>query len=198
MLDIRFIREHPALVQEGARKKRINIDIDALLEVDERRRQLIGQVENLKALRNKMSKEIPTLQGEARQAAIAQMKSVADESKTLEGPLREAEASFADLMLRVPNVPADDVPEGESDADNVAIKTWGTMPQFDFTPRDHVDARGVSGYHRYPARGKTGRVALVFFEKRWCFAGTGGAAVCPASHGAQRLYAHDRAASGER
>lgn len=139
MLDIRFIREHSALVQEGARKKRINIDINALLEVDERRRQLIAQVENLKALRNKMSKEIATLQGEARQAAITHMKSVAAESKTLEGPLREAEASFADLMLRVPNVPAEDVPEGESDADNVQIKTWGTIPQFDFTPRDHVD-----------------------------------------------------------
>ncbi|MGE3536655.1 MAG: serine--tRNA ligase [Candidatus Tectimicrobiota bacterium] len=139
MLDIRFIREHPELVQEGARKKRIDIDIQQLLALDEQRRSLTGKVEHLKALRNKMSKEIPTLQGEARQAAIAQMKQVADESRTLEGPLREAESAFEALMLRVPNVPSADVPEGLSDADNVAIKTWGDMPQFDFPLRDHVD-----------------------------------------------------------
>src|SRR5262245_61301196 len=98
MLDIRFIREHPDLVQVGARKKRIDIDIRYLLELDERRRSLISQVESLKALRNKMSKEIPTLQGAARQEVITQMQQVAAESRALEGPLREAEAAFDDLM----------------------------------------------------------------------------------------------------
>ncbi len=139
MLDIRFIREHPELVQAGARKKRLEIDIPQLLALDEQRRSLISQVENLKALRNKVSKEIPTLQGAIRQEAIAQMKQVADESRALEQPLRETEAAFEALMLRVPNVPADDVPEGLTDADNVEIKTWGTIPQFDFAPRDHVE-----------------------------------------------------------
>ena len=127
MLDIRFIREHPDLVQAGARKKHIDIDIRQLLDLDEQRRSLISQVESLKALRNKTSKEIPTLQGEARQEAIAAMKQVAAESRALEGPLREAEAAFETLMLRVPNVPADDVPEGLTDADNVVIKTWGEL-----------------------------------------------------------------------
>ena len=139
MLDIRFIREHPELVQAGARKKRLEIDIPQLLALDEQRRSLISQVENLKALRNKVSKEIPTLQGATRQEAIAQMKQVADESRALEQPLRETEAAFEALMLRVPNVPADDVPDGLTDADNVAIKTWGAIPQFDFAPRDHVE-----------------------------------------------------------
>src|SRR2546426_5272871 len=139
MLDIRFIREHPDLVQAGARKKRIDIDIHHLLELDERRRSLLSQVESLKALRNKVSKEIPTLQGEARQEAITQMQQVAAESRGLESPLREVEASFDALMLRVPNVPADDVPEGLTDADNVVIKTWGEIPQFDFPLRDHVE-----------------------------------------------------------
>jgi seryl-tRNA synthetase len=139
MLDIRFIREHSDLIQEGARKKRIDIDISQLLEVDERRRQLIAQVESLKALRNKTSKAIPTLQGEARQAAIAQMKQVAEESRALESTLREVEATFEALMLRVPNVPAADVPEGATDADNVVLRTWGDIPQFDFPLRDHVE-----------------------------------------------------------
>jgi seryl-tRNA synthetase len=139
MLDIRFIREHPDLVQAGARKKRIDIDIPHLLELDEQRRSLTHKVEGLKALRNKMSKEIPTLQGEARQEAIAQMRQVAEESRGLEEPLRAVEAAFEALMLRVPNVPADDVPEGLTDADNVVLKIWGDLPRFDFPPRDHVE-----------------------------------------------------------
>lgn len=139
MLDIRFIREHPDLVQDGARKKHIHIDIHRLLEIDEQRRQLIAKVEGLRALQNKTSKEIPALQGEAKQDAIARMKQVASESKTLEGDLREIEGAFEALMLQVPNVPAEEVPEGEDDADNVLLRTWGELPQFDFEPRDHVE-----------------------------------------------------------
>jgi seryl-tRNA synthetase len=139
MLDVRFIREHPDLVQAAARKKHIDIDIQTLLDVDSQRRQLLNQIETLKALRNKTSKDIPTLQGEAKQDAIAQMKKVAAESKALEGPLREVEATFAALMLQIPNVPADDVPEGTSDNDNIELKRWGELPQFDFPLRDHVE-----------------------------------------------------------
>lgn len=139
MLDIRFIREHRDLVQDGARKKHIDVDIDQLLDIDEQRRRLISKVEGLKALRNKTSKEIPTLQGEAKREAIAHMKAVAEESKQLESSLREAEATFEAIMLQVPNVPAIDVPEGATDADNVELRAWGELPQFDFTPRDHVE-----------------------------------------------------------
>jgi seryl-tRNA synthetase len=139
MLDIRFIREHPDLVQEGARKKHIAIDIQQLLEVDEQRRQLIAKVDNLKALRNKTSKDIPSLQGEAKQEAIAHMKRVGEESKALEGTLREVEARFETLMLCVPNVPAEDVPDGATAADNVVLRTWGEIPSFDFPTRDHVE-----------------------------------------------------------
>ena len=139
MLDIRFIREQPDLVQAGARKKHIDVDVRELLEVDEQRRRLLGRVEELKAQRNRMSKEIATLEGEPRQAAIAAMKEVAAESRGLEGSLRDAQAAYEALMLRVPNVPADEVPEGETDADNVVVKTWGEVPQFDFTPLDHVE-----------------------------------------------------------
>ena len=139
MLDIRFIREQPDLVQAGARKKHIDIDVRQLLEVDEQRRRLLGRVEELKAQRNRMSKEIATLQGESKQAAIAAMKDVAAESRGLEGSLREAQEDYEALMLRVPNVPADEVPEGETDADNVVVKTWGEPPRFDFTPLDHVE-----------------------------------------------------------
>lgn len=139
MLDIRFIREHTDVIQAAARKKHIHVDLQQLLDVDAKRRQLLTQFESLKALRNKTSKDIPTLQGEAKHEAIARMKQVATESKELEGPLREVEVTFEALMLQVPNVPADEVPEGESDDDNVVLRTWGEIPQFDFPVRDHVE-----------------------------------------------------------
>jgi len=67
------------------------------------------------------------------------MKRVAAESKTLEEPLRDVETTFEALMLRVPNIPSEDVPEGVSEADNIVIKTWGEIPQFDFPPRGHLE-----------------------------------------------------------
>jgi len=139
MLDVRFIREHPEVVRGAARKKRIDVDVQQLLDVDVKRRELLAKIENLKALRNQTSKDIPRLQGDDRQKAIARMKEVAAESRELEGPLRDVETAFEALMLQMPNIPADDVPEGESDADNVELRTWGEIPEFDFELRDHVE-----------------------------------------------------------
>ena len=139
MLDVRFIRQNPEEVQEAARKKHIDVDIQHLLQVDEKRRELIGQIESLKARRNQTSKEIPTLQDQAKQEAITRMKEVAEKSKALEGPLRDIEAEFEVLMLQVPNIPAEEVPEGTSDDDNILLKTWGDIPAFDFPLKDHVE-----------------------------------------------------------
>jgi seryl-tRNA synthetase len=139
MLDVRFIREHPEVVQDAARKKHIDVDVQQFLDVDVKRRELLSKIETLKALRNKTSKDIPQLQGDDKQEAIARMKMVAAESKELEGPLRDVETAFESLMLQMPNIPAEDVPEGESDADNVELRTWGEVPEFDFELRDHVE-----------------------------------------------------------
>ena len=120
-------------------KKRIDVDVQQFIDVDIKRRELLSKIENLKALRNKTSRDIPKLQGDEKQEAIARMKDVAAESKELEGPLRDVEADFEALLLQMPNIPADDVPEGASDADNVELRTWGDIPKFDFEPRDHVE-----------------------------------------------------------
>ena len=98
MLDVRFIREHPEVVQDAARKKRIDVDVQQFIDVDIKRRELLSKIENLKALRNKTSRDIPKLQGEEKQEAIARMKDVAAESKELEGPLRDVEADFEALL----------------------------------------------------------------------------------------------------
>ena len=138
MLDIRYIREHTDLIKEGARKKRMKVDIDRLLEIDEDRRKLLQESESLKAEKNTASQEIAKLTGEEKSEAIAKMKSVTERIKSIDSRLESILNEFNDLMLQVPNPPDDDVPEGETDADNVEIRRIGNLPEFDFDPRDHV------------------------------------------------------------
>ena len=139
MLDIRYIRENADLVKEGARKKRMNVDIDRLLEVDEERRKLLQESESLKAEKNQASQAIAKLSGDEKSAAIAKMKSVSESVKTLEAKLESVIAEFDELMLLVPNPPDDDVPEGKDDTENVELRIVGNIPKFDFEPRDHVE-----------------------------------------------------------
>ena len=139
MLDIRYIRENPDTIKEGARKKHINIDIDRLLEVDEERRGLLQESESLKADKNAVSKDIATLKGDEKAGAIERMKGVSARIKELDARLAEVIDEFNDLMLRVPNPPDEEVPEGETDADNAEIRRSGAIPEFDFEPRDHVE-----------------------------------------------------------
>lgn len=139
MLDIRFIRENPDLVKEGARKKKITVDIDRLLAVDDERRSLLQDSENLKAEKNKASQEISRLKGSEKTDAIARMKQVTEDIKAMEERLTSVQEEFNTLMLRVPNPPDDEVPEGRDDTENVEIRKWGEVPKFDFQTRDHVE-----------------------------------------------------------
>lgn len=139
MLDIKFIRENVELVKEGARKKRMNIDIDRLLEVDEERRALLQESEQFKAEKNVASQEIASLSGDAKQNAIVRMRDVSQKIKDIDSRLEGVVQEFNSLMLRVPNPPDDDVPEGADDSENVELRRAGTVPVFDFEPLDHVE-----------------------------------------------------------
>lgn len=139
MLDIRFIRENPDLVKEGARKKRIPVDIDHLLKLDEERRRLLQESDSLKAEKNAASQKIAGLKGDEKAVSIATMKAISERIKTLDAQLEAVLGEYDALMLRVPNPPDDDVPEGENDSDNVEIRRSGGIPAFDFKPRDHVE-----------------------------------------------------------
>ena len=110
MLDIAFIRNNPDVIKDGIRKKRMDMDIDELLAVDEEMRKIKADVERLRAERNRLTKEVPKLQGEAKEQAVARVRSIRDELSGLEPQLREVEGRFETLMLRVPNPPDDDVP----------------------------------------------------------------------------------------
>jgi seryl-tRNA synthetase len=139
MLDIAFIREFPDLVKAGAKKKRIQVDVDRLLDVDRQRRGLITKIEQLRAQRNLKSRKVSSLPPSEREALLAETRGISEQLRHSETALAPLEAEFEHLMLQVPNVPAADVPEGLSDADNVEIRRWGEPPTFSFNPRDHVE-----------------------------------------------------------
>ena len=146
MLDIKFIRENKDIVIAGAKKKRIDIDIDQLIKVDDRRRELQASFDVKRAEQNAASDKIAKATPEERQALIATMTSVKESLKKDEEALQEVMKEWQSLMVRVPNVPDMSVPEGESDADNVEVRRWsptagegGDPDALAFAPKTHVE-----------------------------------------------------------
>jgi len=140
MLDIKFIRENKDIVKDGAKKKHIEVDIDELLSVDEKRLELLSRVEFLRGEQNKVSVSMGgTLTEAARGQLIEEMRLVKDELKEKEDELRETIKVWQNLMLQVPNIPDISVPEGESDEDNQEIKSWGEKPNFEFEVKSHSE-----------------------------------------------------------
>jgi len=140
MLDLKKIRERPDRFKEGLRKRgRDPRAIDDVLELDQRRRALLAEIERLRAEQNRANDEIPRLTGAARQARIDEMRRLAPRLKELEADLERFESQL-DLLLRaLPNQPHDDVPPGKDESENVVIREWGTPPTFEFPPQDHVE-----------------------------------------------------------
>ena len=138
MLDIRFVRANPDAVRRAARVKRLEFDVDRLLEVDAELRRLKQTSEEMKAQQNRTSKEIAKMQGPEREQRIAEMQALVGRVRELGEQQKTVEEEFDRLMLYVPNVPAAEVPEGKDDSENVEMHRWGTPRQFDFEPKDHV------------------------------------------------------------
>jgi len=139
MVDLRLIREQPDAFRAALRKKRADPRlVDRVLEVDRRRRELVQDVEALRAAQNRASQEIPRLTGPAREERIAAMKRIAAQAKAQEPALQAADATLEALLLQIPNPPHPSVPDGGPE-DSVTLRVVGAPPQFGFPPRDHVD-----------------------------------------------------------
>jgi seryl-tRNA synthetase len=146
MLDLKFIRANAELVKEGARKKRVECDVDGLLVLDEERRGLGKQVDDLRARQKSAGKEMGKATPEQRARILEGQKELKEELQGLETRLGEVEKAMTELQLRIPNVPAAAVPEGKTDADNVELQRVGQPPAFDFEPRDHIDLATAQGW----------------------------------------------------
>jgi seryl-tRNA synthetase len=144
MLELRFIRENLDLVREKTAHRGLSTEnVDEFATVDNKRLDLLQEVENLKNKRNTASKEIAQLkQGsdeEKKQAdiLIPEMRKTSDRIKGLDKELGVIQEQLQDLVLSIPNLCNDDVPKGQDDEDNVELKKWGEKPEFSFQPKTH-------------------------------------------------------------
>jgi len=136
MLSLDFIRRNAELVRENLVKLNTDAPIDAILALDERRRDAIQRVEALRARRNEVSKRIGATR-EKPPELIEEMRRVGDDIKALEADMRALDEQLDDLLLRVPNMPRPWVPVGKDDSENVVLKTCGEQRVFDFAPKPH-------------------------------------------------------------
>lgn len=140
MLDIKFIRENKDLVVLAATKKHMKFDVDSLLNLDDKRRALMAELEGKRALQNTASDAIAKASTpEERTKLIADMKVVKTDMEQGEAKLKDIMKDWQDLMLRVPNIPDMSVPDGDTDADNKEVKVWGEKTKFNFEPKDHIE-----------------------------------------------------------
>jgi seryl-tRNA synthetase len=145
MLDIAFIRKNPDLVREAIKNKRVDVDLDALLEADRVRREAILELDAARARKNQLAALIPKASGEERPALVAEAKEIRTKIETLEPALTKSTATWEDLMLRVPSLPRPEVPVGKGEDDNVEIRKVGTIRKFEFQPKDHVELMTLHG-----------------------------------------------------
>lgn len=145
MLDIHFIRENADLIKMGAAKKRIEIDVDRLIAVDDERKALRQQLDAKRAEQNVASRTIALSSGEEKEKLLEAMRFVKEGMAELEEKLKSVMEEWQKLMLSVPNIPDMTVPEGESDADNVEVKKWGEPKAFTFPAKDHVELMTKAG-----------------------------------------------------
>ncbi len=139
MLDIALFRDQPELVREALRKRHDDTTlVDRVIALDRERREVLAEVEALRAERNRVSREIGrTRDPEERQARIEAMRTLKSRLDALEEKLRSVEQALREVMLRIPNIPHEVVPEGVDERDNVVVRTWGEPHSFDFEPLPH-------------------------------------------------------------
>ena len=141
MLDMKFVRENPELVVEAVKRRNGNLDLTEFLELDKKRREITVQVETLKSERNTASQEIGKLKKAGQDASeqMAAVRALGDKIAEDDQELKAIEVRLKEILLTIPNIPADDVPVGADDSANPVVRTWGEPGKFDFEPKAHWD-----------------------------------------------------------
>ncbi len=176
MISIQFIRQNPEVLREALNKRNDTAPVDEVLRLDSEQRKLQQEIDELRARRNKVSKEIGKMK-EKPPEMIEEMRQVGNRIKSLEQQASELSEQLTDLLLRIPNIPQESVPVGNDESDNIVVRSWGERRQFDFQTRPHWELgkslgiidfeRGtkISGSRFYVLRGSGARLqrALINF-----------------------------------
>jgi len=165
MLDLKFIRENPDRIKAAAKSKNENVDVDKILSLDEQRRGVIGEVEKLKALRNKVSEQISIKKRNKEEVSedIARMKEVGQKIADFDSELRSIKEALDYHLIRIPNMPHSSVPVGADENANVVVKTCGKVPDYGFKVLPHWEIGEKFGLIDLPAGAKiTGSGFIVY------------------------------------
>lgn len=140
MLDIKFIRENKTEIKKTIKNKRVDLDLERLLKLDDERLKILREIEKLQAEKNKINDSIRAAKSKAeREKIIAEGKEIKNKIEAAEPNYNKILSEYSNLMILVPNIPFSDVPIGKDESENKVIKKWGEIPKFDFKPKDHVE-----------------------------------------------------------
>jgi len=141
MLDIKLLRNDTEKVRKALERRKENFDLDEFLKLDEKRRELLYEVEQLKSKQNAASKQIPLLKKEGKDVSdlLEEMKNLSNTIKDLDSQVKEVEDKIYQVLLTIPNIPHESVPDGDSDEDNVEVRRWGQPREFEFEAKAHWD-----------------------------------------------------------
>ena len=166
MLDIKLLRENFEEIKGKLQHRGEDLsDLDKFGELDKQRREVIVKAEQLKSKRNEVSQQIAKMKREKQDAdeLIIEMRAVGEEIKEIDKGLREVEEKLGHLLLSIPNIPHESVPVGETEDDNIEIRAWGDIRQFDFEAKPHWDIAGDLGILDFERAAKVTGSRFVFY-----------------------------------
>ncbi len=168
MLDIKVIRTETERVKKALSRRKEVVDIDALLALDNERREALFEVEKKKNAQNEESKRIPVLKKEGKDvsALFEDMKKLSADIKEYDEKIRNLDEQINKIMLTIPNIPADDVPDGETDEDNVEVRKFMEPTKFDFEPKAHWDIGADLDILDAPTAGKVTGTRFTFYKDK--------------------------------
>ncbi|MBE7037588.1 MAG: serine--tRNA ligase [Ruminococcaceae bacterium] len=168
MLDIKVIRTETERVKAALSRRKEVVDIDALLELDTKRRELLFEVEKLKNEQNAESKKIPQLKKEGKDVSgiFEEMKNLSAKIKEFDDKVRELDENINKIMLTIPNIPNEDVPDGDTDEDNVEVRKFMEPTKFDFEPKAHWDIGEALDILDAPTAGKVTGTRFTFYKDK--------------------------------
>lgn len=166
MLDIKLIRSNPEILKKSIEKRKDSFDVDGLLKLDEKRRQLLVEVEQLKSKQNEDSKLVPKYKKEGKDVSslMEEMKSLSEKIKSLDSEVKEIDEELNKILLTIPNIPNETVPSGDSDEYNIEVRKWGEPRKFDFEPKPHWEIGENLNILDFSTAGKVTGARFTFYK----------------------------------
>ena len=166
MIDIRLVRSNPEVLKDAIKKRNTHVDIESLISLDVKRRELLAEAERLKNKRNIASKLISQYKKEGRDVSsiMEEMKEISERNKYLDAQVKEIDYKIDEIIMTIPNIPNASVPFGTSDLDNQVVRKWGEPTKFEFEPKAHWDIGENLGILDFETAGKVTGARFTFYK----------------------------------